>query len=102
MQSVQSGIVRTNGNLSLVCVILFGHKIIINPIWTGLFANLKKLGGGGGKKALPPNLAISSQMTMKLGKDILSVEIFTNWQKFLMTSSSYWSHNIIKMRQLKK
>ena len=26
----------------------------------------------------PPNLAISSQMTMKLGKDILWVEIFTN------------------------
>ena len=26
----------------------------------------------------PPNLAISSQMTMKLGKDILWGEIFTN------------------------
>ena len=47
----------------------------VNPIWTGLFANLKRLGGGA--KLPPPNLAISSQMTMKLGKDILSVEIFT-------------------------
>ena len=43
----------------------------INPIWTGLFANLKGLGA-------PPNLTISSQMMMKLGKDIIWVEIFTN------------------------
>ena len=27
----------------------------VNPIWTGLFANLEKLGGGAGP---PPNLAI--------------------------------------------
>ena len=45
-----------------------------NPIWTGLFAYLKRLGG----KIPPHNLAIASQMTMKLGKVILRVEIFTN------------------------
>ena len=50
----------------------------VNPIWTGLFANLNRLRGGGGAKWPPPNLAISSQMTMKRGKDILWVEIFTN------------------------
>ena len=48
-----------------------------NPIWTGLFANLKRLGGGQ-NGPFPPNLAISRQMTMKLGKDILWVEIVTN------------------------
>ena len=48
-----------------------------NPIWTGLFANLKRLLGGGAN-ALPPNLAISSQMTMKLRKDILWIKILTN------------------------
>ena len=47
------------------------------PVWTGLFANLKRLGGGG-QNGPPPNLAISRQMTMKLGKDILWVEILTN------------------------
>ena len=69
----------------------------INYIWTGLFANLKRLKG---PKCPPnfaissqmtmklfsddheafsfPNFAISSQMTMKLGKDIQWVEIFTN------------------------
>ena len=46
-----------------------------NPIWTGLFANLRKLGRQNGP---PPNLAVSSQMTMKLGKGILWVEIFEN------------------------
>ena len=40
---------------------------LFNPIWTGL-----------GAQNAPPNLAISTQMTMKLGKDILWVEIFTN------------------------
>ena len=50
----------------------------INPIWTGLFDNLKGLWGGGGILPSPPNLAISSQMTMELAKDILWVEIFTN------------------------
>ena len=29
---------------------------------------------------------------MKLGKDILWVEIFTNWQNILMTWSSCWRH----------
>ena len=40
------------------------------------FCQPKKTGGG----AFPPprNFAISSQMTMKLGKDILWVEIFSN------------------------
>ena len=46
----------------------------INPIWTGHFGSLKRLGGGGP----PPNLSISRQMTMKLSKGILWVEIFTN------------------------
>ena len=32
----------------------------------------------GGGKMPPPNLAFSSQMTMKVGKDILWVEIVTN------------------------
>ena len=49
----------------------------LNPIWTGLFANLKRLGGGS-TLAPPPNLAISSQKKMKLGKGILCVEIFTD------------------------
>ena len=49
----------------------------VNPIWTGLFANLKRLGGH--FAPLPhPNLVISSQKTMKLGKGILWVDIFTN------------------------
>ena len=39
--------------------------------------------------APPPKLAISSQMTMKFGKDILWIEIFTNEEKVLMTSSSF-------------
>ena len=38
-------------------------SLAFNPIWTGLFANLKRLGGA---KWPPPNSAISSQMTMKL------------------------------------
>ena len=42
----------------------------------------------GGYFGPPPNLAISGQMMMKLGKDILWVEIFTNRQPFLMMSSS--------------
>ena len=49
----------------------------LNPIWIGLFANLKAWGGGKMPPPLP-KLAISSQVTMKLGKDILWVEIFTN------------------------
>ena len=40
-------------------------------IWTGLFANLKRLKGN------LPNLAISSQMTMKLPGDMLLVKIFS-------------------------
>ena len=35
-------------------------------------------GGGGGGQCSPPDLAISSQMTLKLGKDLLRVEIFAN------------------------
>ena len=78
-----------------------------NPIWTGLFANLKRLGWRAKcspppPPPPPPNLAISSQMTMKVGKDIIWVEIFKNGQKFLTTSSSCWFYDVIKMRQLKK
>ena len=54
---------------------LFGPGIFLpfNPIWTGLFPNQKRRGG-----IPPPNLPISRQNTMKLGKDIFWVEIFTN------------------------
>ena len=55
--------------------VLQGYKNF-NAIWTGLFANLKRLGGHFAPP--PPNWAISSQMTMKLDKDILWIEIFTN------------------------
>ena len=48
----------------------------LNPIWIGLFANVKRMGGGAFWP--PPNLTISSQMMMKLGKNIIWVEIFTN------------------------
>ena len=71
--------------------------------WTpfGLgFVQPKKTGRGGGDP--PPNLAISSQKTMKLGKGILWLEIFPNLQEFLMMSSSCWFYDVIKMRQLKK
>ena len=69
---------------------------ILNPIWTGLFANLKRLGG-----QPPPNFAISGQKTMKLAKGILWVEIFTIWEKFrwrhrhvnFMTSSKWDNWN---------
>ena len=47
----------------------------VNPIWTGLFANLKRTGGQNGPLS---KMAISSQITMKLVKDIFWVEIFTN------------------------
>ena len=62
------------GHRNEVCALVGVHLSLfiwnmINPIWTGLFANLKDWP--------PPNLAISCQMTMKLGKDILWVEIFT-------------------------
>ena len=54
-----------------------GLQHCINPVWTGLFANLKDWGA-----FCPPpphpNLAISCQMTIKLGKDILWVETFTD------------------------
>ena len=57
------------------CPLFFLSKIWLcaEEVRTGLFANLKRLGGQNG---LPPNLAISSQMTMKLGKDITWEEIF--------------------------
>ena len=48
----------------------------LNPIWPGLFANLKRRGEG--HFGPPPNLAISSQITIKFGKGVLWVEIFTN------------------------
>ena len=55
-----------------------------NPIWAQLFANLKRPGGGGGGKMAPSsNLANSSQMMIKLGKNILWIEIFPNYKNFL-------------------
>ena len=43
------------------------------------FCQPKKTGEGGQNAPPPlPNLAISNQMTMKVGKNILWVEIFTN------------------------
>ena len=50
----------------------------LNRIWAGIFASLKKTGEGAKMSPSPPNLAISSQMTMKVGKNIQWVEIFTN------------------------
>ena len=47
----------------------------LNPTWTGPFTNLKRLES---EPPPPPNLAISGQMTTKLGKNILWVEIFTD------------------------
>ena len=41
-------------------------------------------GGGGGQNVSPPNLAISSQMTMKFGRSIFWVQISTNLQKVLI------------------
>ena len=55
------------GNLSIVTDEYGTAKMSFNPIWTGRFANLKRLGA----MLPPPNLAISSQKTMKLGKGIL-------------------------------
>ena len=49
--------------------------LIFNPIWTGLFENLRHFAP---PPSPPPNLVISSQMMMKFGKDILWLEIFTN------------------------
>ena len=51
-------------------------RLRVNPTWTRLFSDLKRLTGA--KCPSPPNLAISSQMTMKLGRDIPMVEIFIN------------------------
>ena len=77
----------THFQIVIFLVILFLDKNVfwplstkmleLNPIWTGLFANLKRLGGGA--FCSPPlNFAISSQKMMKLGKSILWVEVFTN------------------------
>ena len=57
-------------------------NLLNQPYLDWAFCQPKKTGGG------PPNLGISSQMTMKLGKGILWVEIFTNSQKVLMTPLS--------------
>ena len=54
----------------------------------GFLPTCKNRGGGGGDCA-PPNLAISSKMRMKLGRDMLWVKIFLKWQKVLMTSLSF-------------
>ena len=55
---------------------------MFNSIWAGLFANLKRLGRDKMPPPPPPNLAISSQMRMKLCKDILRVEILQIDKKF--------------------
>ena len=47
---------------SLTCSSIIASLKDFNPIWTEPFANLERLGA----KIPPPNLAISSQMTMKL------------------------------------
>ena len=49
---------------------------IFNPIWTGLFANLKRLGRG------------IFLTWLFQGKDILWVDIFIKLTKILMTSLS--------------
>ena len=54
---------------------LFYCRTNVNPIWTGLFANVKRLGREGQNGPSSKLLAISSQMTLKLGKDILSLQI---------------------------
>ena len=72
-----------------------------SPILDWAFCQPGKTGGGG-QNDPSPNLAVSSQITVKLGKGIPWVEIFTNWNKFLMTSSSCWFYDVIKMRQIKK
>ena len=54
---------------------VLNRQCTLKPIWTGIFASLRDWGGG---QNAPPNLAISSQMMMKVGKNILWVEIFTN------------------------
>ena len=55
----------------------------INPIWA-FWQHKKTEGGGDGEMPPPPpyNLAISSQMTMKVCKDILWIKIFINWEEF--------------------
>ena len=53
----------------------------LNPIWTGLFAYLKTLGGGGQNTPVT-NLAVSTLMTMKLGRDILWVKTLQIDEKF--------------------
>ena len=67
--------------ISMLFKLIYGiktsmHLLWINPIWTGLFANLKRLRGQNAPHL--PNLAISSYITMKIGRGILWVEIFTN------------------------
>ena len=50
----------------------------IQPYLDCAFCQPKKTGGRAILPPPPPNLATSSQMTMKLGKDIQWVEIVTN------------------------
>ena len=53
----------------------------VNPMWTGLFPNLRRLKEGEGVQnafPLPRNLAISNRMIMRLGTNILWVEIASN------------------------
>ena len=55
---------------------LMDLSIVLTLSGQGFLPTYKHLGGG--HFAPPPNLAISSQMTMKLGKGILWIKIFTS------------------------
>ena len=59
-----------------ICLRPFSKDRVLYLDWA--FANLKRLGRGGEQNGPPSNLAISSQMMMKFGKDILCLKIFTN------------------------
>ena len=70
------------------CLVLTGlcnEHVKLTLFGLGILPTYKDWGEGV-KMVPPPNLAIRSQMRMKLDKDILWVEIFTNWQKFFVTS----------------
>ena len=74
------------------------RKVNVNPIWTGLFANLKRLGEQNG-----PLLTWLFQIRWRwnlvrissMGRNLYKLT------KVLMTSSSCWFYDVIKMQQLK-
>ena len=63
---------------------LTNHELIINfnRIWTRIFANLGK-GGGGNHHS---NLAISNKTTMKHGRDLLRIQIDKNFDDIISIS----------------